>query len=117
MSYLLSLLSFEPFSKESSQMLCYYINKSKSIQIILAMSGTRCHFKCTVYSDERILFTAPSESHLEIYSSLKNGIQSCKINCNLLNINENPRLKQPTTSLTCVEHGLDTNAFAPFHNM
>jgi hypothetical protein len=92
MTYLLSLLTTEFPSKESAQILCYYINDTKNIQIIRAMRGVKCHFERVVFSGERILFEALPESHLEVYSSLINGTQSSIIDCKLLHVNEKPNL-------------------------
>ncbi|NJO39193.1 MAG: DUF1830 domain-containing protein [Cyanobacteria bacterium CRU_2_1] len=92
MTYLLSLLTTESPSKESTQILCYYINDTSDVQIIRAMSGVGCHFERVVFSGERILFEALPESYLEVYASLINGTRPSKINCKLLHVNEKPDL-------------------------
>lgn len=88
MSYLLSLISTEISSPETSLILCYYINKSNDIQIIRAMSGVKCDFEQVLFSRERMLFIALPESYLEIYSSRIHGVRSSKVDCKQLHINE-----------------------------
>jgi hypothetical protein len=69
MTYLLSLLMTQSSIKDSNQILCYYINKSNDLQVVRVMTGLECHFKRTIFSKERILFTASPESYLETYLS------------------------------------------------
>jgi hypothetical protein len=95
MAYLLSLVNAELRSKESTQILCYYINDTSYIQIIRVMRGVRCHFERTVFPRERILFEALPESYLEVYSSLINGTQSTTIDCKLLHVNSKSDLAKP----------------------
>ncbi|MBD1865963.1 DUF1830 domain-containing protein [Leptolyngbya sp. FACHB-671] len=87
MTYLLSLLTTES-SQEHPQILCYYMNDTSSIQVIRAMSGARCNFERVVFSEERILFEALSESYLEVYSFLINKTKSRKIDCKTLQVSE-----------------------------
>lgn len=86
MSYLLSLLTFELLEKESSQVLCYYINMTEEIQIVHVMNESNCVLECLVLPEERILFAALPESHLEINSSKIYETVLEKIPCKLLNI-------------------------------
>ncbi len=88
MTYLLSLLTAESASKDSTQVLCYYINDTGVSQIIRAMNGVRCHFERVVFSRELLLFESLPESYLEVYSPLINGTQSSKIDCKLLQVSE-----------------------------
>ncbi|WP_072016360.1 DUF1830 domain-containing protein [Neosynechococcus sphagnicola] len=94
MTYLLSLVTARAASpaKESSKILCYYINDTSYSQIIRAMSGVGCHFERVVFSRERILFEAFPESYLEVYSCLSNGTRLTKIDCGLLHINSQSNL-------------------------
>jgi hypothetical protein len=86
MSYLLSFLNFEPLEKESPQVLCYYINISEEIQIVHVMNESNCELECIILPEERILFAALPESHLEINSSGIYGTALEKIPCKLLNL-------------------------------
>jgi Domain of unknown function (DUF1830) len=88
MAYLLSLVKTEPSSEESTQILCYYINRTRDSQIIRVMSGIRCDFERVVFSKERILFEALPESYLEVYSFLLKGTRSSKIDCRSLCVTE-----------------------------
>ncbi len=97
MTYLLSRLTTESPTKDSNQILCYYINDTNCAQIIRSMSGVRCHFESIVFSEERILFEASPESHLEIYSPRINGVRSSKIDCKSLCINEKSSLENSLT--------------------
>jgi hypothetical protein len=86
MSYLLSLLPVELLEKEFSQVLCYYMNMTDEIQIVHVMNEANCDLESLVLPEERILFAALPESHLEINSSRTYGTVSEKIPCKLLNI-------------------------------
>lgn len=88
MTYLLSRLTAESPSEESTQILCYHVNNTNSSQIIRAMSGEKCHFERVIFSREHLLFEALPESSLEVYSPLTNGMRSSKIECKLLQVNE-----------------------------
>jgi Domain of unknown function (DUF1830) len=88
MTYLLSRLTAESPSEESTQILCYYVNNTNSSQIIRMTSGEKCHFERVVFSREHLLFEALPESSLEVYSPLTNGMQSNKTDCKLLQVNE-----------------------------
>lgn len=93
MTFLLSRLTSESPTKEANQILCYYINDTNNSQIIRAISGESCHFESIVFSEERVLFEASPESHLEIYSPQINGIRSSKIDCKSLCIHQKPGLE------------------------
>lgn len=95
MAYLLSLVNAELPSQEPTQILCYYINNTRHIQIIRVMRGVRCHFERTVFAGERILFEALPESYLEVYSSLISGTRSTTIDCKLLHVNSKSDLAKP----------------------
>lgn len=92
MGYLLSRLKTNFPTKESTQLLCYYINDTNNMQIIRMLSGVKCEFERIVFPGERILFKALPESYLEVYSPLINEIQSTRMSCRFLQINENPDL-------------------------
>jgi Domain of unknown function (DUF1830) len=97
MTYLLSLLTAESPSKDSTQILCCYLNDTGVSQIIRVMSGVSCYFERVVFSREYLLFEALPESYLEVYSPqvyspLIKGVQSSKIECKLLQVNEKPDL-------------------------
>jgi hypothetical protein len=86
MAYLYSsLLTDLPVNSEN-QILCYYINDTDRTQILRLISGIRCHFKRSVFSEERILFTAVPKAHLEIHVSLINHRRSRQIDCQSLRI-------------------------------
>jgi hypothetical protein len=88
MTYLLSLLTTASSSKESNQILCYYINETNDVQIVRMMNGVACNFERIVFAEERILFRALSEAHLEVYSFLTYGAQSSKVDCRSLRVNQ-----------------------------
>lgn len=88
MTYLLSFLTSELTTKEPTQFLCYYINHSKDIEVIRAMSGNKCHFERIIFSQERLVFTVSIESHLEVSSFSANHTQVRKIDCKSLRIHE-----------------------------
>lgn len=92
MAYLLSQLKTNFTAKESTQFLCYYINDTNNMQIIRLLSVVKCEFERVVFSGERILFNAVPESYLEVYSSLVNEMQSSRMNCKFLQVNESPDL-------------------------
>jgi hypothetical protein len=92
MAYLLSLVASESPAKEPSQVLCYYMNDTDHIQIIRAMSVSKCHFERIIFSKERILFQVSPDSYLEVYSSLIDNIRSSRIDCELLRVNQKPDL-------------------------
>jgi Domain of unknown function (DUF1830) len=94
MTYLLSRLTAESASEESTQILCYYVNNTNSSQIIRAISEEKYHFERVVFSREHLLFEALPESSLEVYSPLTNGIQSSKTDCKLLQVNQKSELSK-----------------------
>jgi Domain of unknown function (DUF1830) len=87
MSYFFPLLS-ELLEKEPGQVLCYYINRTNETQIIHVMNPSNNQLKYVVFPEERILFTAFPDAHLEINLSRTDGTFLDKIPCNLLNIHK-----------------------------
>ena len=94
MPYLLSTLAAYSPVKASDQSLCYYANDTSHIQTIRVVSELKSYFEHIVFSRERILFLALPESYLEVGSPLGKNLQSVKIDCQLLRVNEKKTLKQ-----------------------
>lgn len=88
MPYMLSLLTAESPAQNLPLILCYYINNTANTQIIRVMSAAVCHFERIVYAKERILFEAPSDSYMEIYSSLLGGAQLARADCKSFQVHE-----------------------------
>jgi hypothetical protein len=87
MSYLFPLLS-ELLKKEPSQVICYYINRTKETQIIHVMNSPNDQPEYIVFPEERILFPAFPDAHLEINLARTDGTVLDKIPCKLLNIHK-----------------------------
>ncbi len=98
MSYLLSLLTADSPAKESEQILCYYINTARDIQIIRVMSGLKCHFERLIFVKERFLFMASPESYLEVHSSSSDRRYFSNIACKSLQVHEQTETAMHTTS-------------------
>jgi len=87
MSYFFPLLS-ELLEQESNQVICYYINRTKETQIIHVMNPSNDQLEYVVFPEERILFPAFPDAHLEINLARTDGTVSDKIPCKLLNIHK-----------------------------
>jgi hypothetical protein len=94
MAYLLSLLTSESSSAEESILeeevnsLCYYINKTKSIQNIKMIAEQKFVFEKLVFPGERMLFEAPFSAYITINSFLLDGIKTTTADCQHLRIAE-----------------------------
>ena len=88
MTYLLSLLTSESPAQESAAILCYYINKTAGIQNVRVVHGAECYFERLVFARESILFEAPPESCLEVFSQRDSRTRLDRIACKLFEVNE-----------------------------
>lgn len=92
MAYILSLLKSKPPnplpSQASSPILCYYINDTADTHIIRMVSESAYHFERIVFPEERVLFEAFVDSHLEIHSPFLDGTQITRSECRLFQVNE-----------------------------
>ncbi|HIK31268.1 MAG TPA: DUF1830 domain-containing protein [Oscillatoriales cyanobacterium M59_W2019_021] len=53
----------------AKSLLCYYTNPRDRIQIVRITNISSWYFERVVFSGQRLMFEAPSEAQLEIYSS------------------------------------------------
>ncbi len=87
MPELLSLLSDQELSKTNQvdKGLCYYINKTETLQMVRATNQGVCYLECLVFPQEKVIFATLDQSHLEINSAYRSdGDQSGKVECRLL---------------------------------
>ncbi|MEA5451583.1 DUF1830 domain-containing protein [Leptolyngbya sp. CCNP1308] len=85
---MLSLLTAESSAQDLPLILCYYINNTANTQVIRVMNAAVCRFERIVYAKERILFEAPSDSYMEIYSSLLGGARLTRADCKSFQVYE-----------------------------
>lgn len=75
--------------QESLKVLCRYINSSSHIQVIkITELRDRC-FERTVFPGQQLLFEAPPEAHLEIFTGeIMQAIIADKIPCHALKVQQ-----------------------------
>ncbi|MBW4618136.1 MAG: DUF1830 domain-containing protein [Cyanosarcina radialis HA8281-LM2] len=73
----------------SRQRLCVYVNASNQIQIARIANIAEWYFERVVFPGQRLLFEAPPEAQLEIYTSkMATAILSEKIWCARLQVDD-----------------------------
>lgn len=69
----------------NNQILCYYRNSTKKIQIIRITNIPNWHFEKIVFPQQRLMFEACPEAYLQIYREIMGFfILSEQIQCHLL---------------------------------
>jgi hypothetical protein len=77
-------------SYHSRQMLCVYVNATNQVQIARIANIAEWYFERVVFPGQRLLFEAPPEAQLEIYTSrMATAILSEKIRCDRLQVTTN----------------------------
>jgi len=80
--------TFMPF-EVNNQILCYYTNPSKQIQIIRITNIPNFDFEKIVFPKECLMFEAVSEARLKIYTGMMNiSILVEEIPCHILSVQE-----------------------------
>ena len=83
----MALIFAPPQTQRSLKLLCCYVNSTRKIQILRIANVSYCHFERVIFSGQRILFEAPRNAHLEIYTcDMCSAILSDKIPCDRLRI-------------------------------
>lgn len=73
----------------SRQSLCVYVNATNQIQIARIANIAEWYFERVVFPGQRLLFEAPPEAQLEIYTSkMATAILSEKIWCDRLQVDD-----------------------------
>lgn len=81
-------------SQHREQILCCYVNATKTIQIARIANIPNWYFERVVFPSQRLLFEAVLEAQLEIFTSIMpNEILADKILCKHLCINEAANLE------------------------
>lgn len=76
-------------SSYENQILCYYVNSSKQIQIIRITNIPNWYFEKVVFPQQGLMFEALPEAVLEIYTGvMPTGLLSDKIWCHQLQVQE-----------------------------
>lgn len=76
--------SFSPArdARESEQMLCYYTNTTRQIQIVRSANTEKYCFERVVFPGQRLLFEATPEAQIEIHTgTMATAILSDRIPC------------------------------------
>lgn len=76
---------------KSSSLLCCYVNSTSSIQIARISNIENWYFERVVFPGQRLLFDAPVEAQLEIYSgAIASSILVERIVCQDLQVETSP---------------------------
>jgi Domain of unknown function (DUF1830) len=74
-------------ANESEQILCYYTNTTRQIQIIRSVNIAKYCFERVVFPGQRLLFEAMPEAQIEIHTgTMATAILSDRIPCSRLRV-------------------------------
>jgi hypothetical protein len=78
-----------PSSARSNQILCCYVNFSNQVQVARIDNIPNWYFERTVFPGQRLLFEAPANAQLEIYTATTaSTILSDRIWCQSLQVDD-----------------------------
>lgn len=86
-------------NKNSSQILCCYVNFTNQIQVARIINIANCNFERIIFPGQRLMFESAINAQLEIYTSTTSElILLDKITCKWLRVNEEIRVESLTSS-------------------
>jgi hypothetical protein len=76
-------------SRRSDLILCYYLNASSHIQIVSSEHLASWSFERVVFPGQRLLFEAPPDAYLELYTSQEGKLELiAKTRCDRLGVDQ-----------------------------
>ena len=88
-----------PLADKSQWTKCFYVNATSIIQIVRVTNIANWHFERAAFPGKPLLFQAPQEANLEIYSSeMATGVLAERIPCSLLRYYSHTDLPQSVQS-------------------